>query len=142
MDLIFSKKNIKNLKLSEGKDYKIFKKSDLKLNEDNEFVGGKGASEVASNISNKFGKGAKNITANGDSFTDSKSDDSVGVSVTGKTPYEIAQNGKEEVKKLQSHGISPSNVTVTAQNVTRQLESLRRNSVPFSKKELNEILKK
>lgn len=134
MDLIFSKKNIKNLKLSEGKEYKIFKKSELRLNEDVEDT------SYANDM---------------DDLHDAMDDSSTKDAVISKTSTD-----NNPATSTPTIDVSAKNVT-DAQNQIRQnnnnptmkklgdnvnyhvhLESLRRNSVPFSKKELNEILKK
>lgn len=147
-----TKRDIRNYILAEGKNYKVFPKKNLKLNE-NEYVTGSDTSSVASNLSKAFGTGEESATFDGSSLTDDNNDGDLNLNVTGNNTTQIAQNANKEMKNLEKRGVKPNDVTFTARNVAKPmqnssvdsrptLDEMRNSSVPFSKRELMNIFKR
>lgn len=150
MNKVYTKKMIKEHILSNGGKYVIFEKRNLRLNE-NEYVTGNDTSSVASNLSKAFGTGEEAATFDGSSLTDNSNDDDLNLNVTGNNTTQIAQNAKKEMNNLSKKGIKANDVTFTARNVAKPMQNssveakptideIRRDSIPFTKKELMNIL--
>lgn len=146
-----TKRDIRNYILAEGKNYKVFPKKNLKLNE-NEYVTGNDTSSVASNLSKAFGTGEEAATFDGSSLTDNNNDGDLNLNVTGNNTTQIAQNANREMKNLEKRGVKPNDITFTARNVAKPmqnssveskptLDEMRNSSVPFSKRELMKIFR-
>ena len=136
-----SKKNINDIILSETKGYKnIYHKKDLMLNED-VYVQPTSPNSSSSNISSDLSQAksenpTKNdFTIDGADYDNNANTKSVTIDVQGKNPTDAEQN----FNTLQQ---DPNIKNIKNKNFRFHLESLRRNSIPFSKKEINEMIDK
>jgi len=149
MTKLFSKKYIDNYILSETKGYYILNKSDLYLREDlnngNAYV--EPSSDNVSSLSSDLSKTkTENPTddtfvVNANSYDGNSSNDTVTLDVHGSNPAEASQNFQRisrnpSVKNLMAN----TNVNAKIHLKNENIEKLRESSVPFSKKEIMEML--
>ena len=132
----FTKKDIKNYILSEGKDFTIFSKKNLILKEDetkSAFVEPTNASSASSDLTKAktTNPTANEIVANGDAFDNETSNNNTQVEITGSTSQQQVNNAKTYLN-------SPSGKKLGSDNITFHF---RENAVRYTKKELNEMLK-
>lgn len=150
MKKMFSKKNVENYILKETKGYFILKKNDLKLNEDidgNAFVepSSDNTSSLASDLAKTRTENPTDDTfiVNANSYDGNSANNTVTLDVHGDNP-------QDATKKFQTMAKTPAvknlmaNTNVNAKIHLRNehLERLRESSVPFTKKEINEMLNK
>lgn len=155
MSKLFSKKDINNLILRETKGYYIVNKKDLKLNEENDNSNAyvEPSSDNMSSLSSDLTKTkTENPTddtfiVNANSYDGDSSNNTVNLDVQGNNPQDATKNFQKLTKTPAVRSLM-ANTNVNAKihlrnGVEREhLNKLREGSVPFTKKEIKEMLKK
>lgn len=145
---VYSKKDLDNMMVCESKVYRIFEKKDLTLNESgNAYV--EPSSDSSSSLSKDLSKAkTKNpadneFIVNTNSYDGDSSNNTVTLDVTGNTASDATKNYQQLTRQPNVRQlISKGNVNAKIHLNKESIERLRENSIPFSKKELTEILKK
>lgn len=143
---IKTKKQLKDNALNESKPYKIFEKRNLRLSEEgNAYV--EPSSDRPSSLSGDLSKAkSKNpnddeFIVNANSYDGDSSNNTVTLDVAGKTPTEASNNFRNMTKQPAVRQLmANSNVNAKVHLKNEDIERLRENSVPFTKKELDELL--
>lgn len=136
--LKFTKKNIEALIMNENKCLS-FNKKDLVLKEDkNTYVeptSTYGSSSLASDLSKAKAENPNDdeFVVDGNSYNSNNNDNAITLDVQGDNATDAAKN----FNMMQQN---PYVKNLKNKNFRFHLESLRRNSIPFSKKEINEML--
>lgn len=145
---VYSKRDIDRMFLNESKIYRVFEKKDLVLNESgNAYV--EPSNDSQSSLSSDLSKTkAKNPTdnefiVNANSYDGDASNNTVTLDVSGNTTSDATNNFNKLTKQPNVRQlISKGNVNAKIHLNKESIDRLRENSIPFSKKELNEILKR
>lgn len=144
---IFTKKEIKNMILDESKIYRIYEKKDLKLCEDSGNAYVEPSTDSSSSLTGDLAK-AKSENPNDDefivnanSYDGDSSNNAITLDVAGNSPNDASNNFRKLTKQPGVRQLmSNSNVNAKIHLNNESIERLRENSIPFTKKELNEIL--
>lgn len=146
----FTKKDIRKMMLSES--CLVFEKHELKLKEDtnsNSYVEPSSSSNGVSSLTNDLNKAKANnphdneFVVDASSYDTNQSNDSVTLDIQG-------DNANDASKKFQTLSKNPNvrnmiqkgNVKAKFHINNESVNRLRESSVPFTKKELNEMFKK
>ncbi len=145
---IFTKKELNKLILKENKLYKVFEKKELKLYEDgNAYVEPSSDSynSLAGDLSKAKSKNPndKDFIVNANSYDGNPTNNTITLDVNGSNPSDATSNfrkmtNRPEIKQL----ISKSNVNAKIHLTNEHIANLKENSIPFTKKELNNLLSK
>lgn len=146
----FKKYQIEHMVLNENKNQKVYKKKDVVLKEDNSNAYVEPSSDSVSTLASDLAKTqSENPTdnqfiVNANSYDSNGSNDTVTLDVTGTTPSDASQNFQKvtrnpDVRRMMN---GRTNVNAKVRIYGESLEHLRKNSVRFSKTELDEMLTK
>lgn len=149
MRKLFSKRDINNMILKETKGYFILNKKDLRLNEDNSNAFVEPSNDNISSLSSDLNKTrTENPTddtfiVNANSYNGDSSDNTVTLDVQGNNVSDATRNYQKTVNSPAIKNLmGKTNVNAKIHLKNESLQRLREGSVPFTKKEINEMLKK
>ena len=144
---IFTKKEIKNMVLDESKIYRVFEKKDLKLYEDDGNAYVEPSSDSSSSLTGDLAKAkSKNpnddeFIVNANSYDGDSSNNAITLDVVGNSPNDASTNFRKLTKQPGVRQLmANSNVNAKIHLKNENIEKIKENSIPFTKKELNEIL--
>lgn len=147
----FSKKDIKNRILAESDNFYIIEKKNIKLideDDSNAFVepSNNNSSSLASDLYKTKTENPTDDTfiVNANSYDNDTSNNTVTFDIHGNNAADATKNFQQLTRNPQVKGLMNTtnvNAKIHLRNEERVIE-LRENSIPFSKKEMKEFLKK
>ena len=145
----FKKKDVRNMILSESKDFIVIEKKDLKLKEDtNSYVepssSNGGSSSLASDLNNAKAKNPHDteFVVNANSYDSNNSNDTITLDVQGNNANDASNNFKKMTRNPQVKSLIQKGNVNAKFHVGESLKRLRESSVKFTKQELNELFNK
>lgn len=148
----YSKREINNMILTESMDCVIFEKKELQLREDtnsNSYVEPSSSSNGVSSLTNDLNKAKANnphdeeFVVNASSYDTNQSNNNITLDITGNNANDASKKFQTLTKNPNVRNmIQKGNVNAKFHLNKESLCRLRETSVPFSKKELQEMLKR
>lgn len=148
---VYLKKDIdKIMNINENKNVKIFNKRDLMLKENNNgnaYV--EGSNDNSSSLSSDLSKAKSNnpndteFIVNANSYDGNSSNNTVTLDVTGNSPSDASKNFQKLTKQPSVRNLmNTTNVNAKVHLRNESIEKMKEEAIPFTKKELNNLLKK
>jgi hypothetical protein len=143
----FTKGEMKSMILSESSVYKIFEKKNLRLKESekNAYVtpSNNGINSLSSDLSKSKSENPTddNFVVDMNQYDNKSSNDNITLDISGKNPQDASRNIQTVMKNPHvKQLLNTSNVNANVHINNESIERLRESSVPFTKKELNNLL--
>lgn len=146
---LYSKSDIQQMTLFEGKIYKKYDKSNLILSEDNKsaFVSPTSSNGSATSLSSDLSKsktnnpGDKEFVFNPSSYDNDDNNDNITLDISASSPSDASAQYNKMLRNPQVKSlVKKGNVTAKVRMESRRISNLRESSIDFTKKEFNNLL--